>query len=335
MSFIVLSRDLEQFAVEADRRFWRIVSTLTVPAIAFVIAVQLIHLAVSTIPTETPTSERYARLLEDLAKPPPPPPVKIEEPKAEETAKAETPAPKVEPKKPPKPAPKRETIESAPAPSHEQQVAKARAAASRTGVMAFADQLADLRSNSSFGPDPSQRLQAGVITSKTGTGPAMGGGTLDAFDAVASQGSGGIGNGSGPVTSAGSGPGLGGRGTARVASRIGGTGGPGGGGSGGSGRGAGRTLEEIQVTFDRNKGALGVIFNRALRDDPNLGAGKVVVSLTIAPDGSVTDCHLVHSTFNLPDLEHKIIQRVMLFNFGAKPVPPYTYPDYPINLLPS
>ena len=97
----------------------------------------------------------------------------------------------------------------------------------------------------------------------------------------------------------------------------------------------GRTLEEIQVTFDRNKGALAVIFNGALRDDPNLGAGKVVVSFTIAPDGSVTDCHLVTSTFHLPDLEHKIVQWVLLFNFGAKHVPPYTYPDYPIKLLPS
>jgi outer membrane biosynthesis protein TonB len=336
MSFIVLHPYLEQIELEADRRFRRVISAVAVPALVFAVAVQFIHLTASMLPEQTPESERYARLLQELERPPAPvPEPKVEEPpKAEETAKADTPSPKVIPKAPPKPAPKRETIESAPGPTQEQRVASARAKASRSGVMAFADQLADLRSNSAFGPDASTPLQAGVLTSRVGTS-GVGGGNPGAFDVMASRGSGGIGDGAGPVTSSGSGPGLGGRGTARVASRIGGSGGPGGGGSGGKGAGAGRTLEEIQLTFDRNKGALAVIFNRALRDDPSLGAGKVVVNLTIAPDGSVTDCRLVTSTFNRPDLERKIVQRVMLFNFGAKPVPPYTYPDYPINLLPS
>src|SRR3546814_6640656 len=38
---------------------------------------------------------------------------------------------------------------------------------------------------------------------------------------------------------------------------------------------AGRTLEEIQLTFDRNKGAFYAIFNRAMREDPNIGSGKI------------------------------------------------------------
>src|SRR3546814_11104000 len=72
-----------------------------------------------------------------------------------------------------------------------------------------------------------------------------------------------------------------------------------------------------------------------MREDPNIGSGKVVVSLTIAPNGSVTDCKLVSSTFNNPDLERKIVQRVLLLNFGAKDVPAFTFPNYPINFLPS
>jgi protein TonB len=66
-----------------------------------------------------------------------------------------------------------------------------------------------------------------------------------------------------------------------------------------------------------------------------MGAGKIVVSLTIAPDGSVTDCKLVSSSFGDPGLEGKIVQRVKLLNFGAKDVPVFTYPNYPINYLPS
>jgi hypothetical protein len=106
-------------------------------------------------------------------------------------------------------------------------------------------------------------------------------------------------------------------------------------GQGGDSLIAGRTLEEIQLVFDRNKGAITTIYNRAARENPNLGAGKIVISLTIAPNGAVTECKLVSSTFNDPELERKIVQRVLLMNFGAKDVPPYTYPNYPIHFLPS
>ena len=72
-----------------------------------------------------------------------------------------------------------------------------------------------------------------------------------------------------------------------------------------------------------------------MRENPNISAGKIIVSLTIAPDGSVTDCKLVSSSFGDPALESKVIQRVKLLNFGAKDVPSFTYPNYPINFLPS
>ena len=69
--------------------------------------------------------------------------------------------------------------------------------------------------------------------------------------------------------------------------------GNGGGGSGGtlqrggSGK-ASRSIEEIKLVFERNKGAIYAIYNRALREDPAL-QGKVVVELKIAPSGGVVD----------------------------------------------
>jgi protein TonB len=85
--------------------------------------------------------------------------------------------------------------------------------------------------------------------------------------------------------------------------------------------------------FDRNKGAIYTIYNRSLRDNPSL-RGKLLVNMTIAPDGSVTRCVIVSSELGDPELERKVVARVMLINFGAKSVPPFTL-DYPIYFLPS
>jgi periplasmic protein TonB len=61
----------------------------------------------------------------------------------------------------------------------------------------------------------------------------------------------------------------------------------------------------------------------------------VVISLVIAPDGTVTGCSIVSSSFADPDLEQKILQRVRMINFGAENVPVFSYPDYPISFLAS
>ena len=49
---------------------------------------------------------------------------------------------------------------------------------------------------------------------------------------------------------------------------------------------ASRSREEIELVFDRNKGAIFALYNRALRNDPTL-EGKLVLRLTIAPTGEV------------------------------------------------
>jgi TonB family protein len=105
------------------------------------------------------------------------------------------------------------------------------------------------------------------------------------------------------------------------------------GGKGKGDRQAGRSIEEIQMVFDRNKGAIYSVYNRALRKDPTL-QGKVVLQLTIAPSGKVTQCKLVSSELHDAALGQKISQRVKLFDFGAKDVETVTI-TYPIDFLPA
>ncbi len=86
---------------------------------------------------------------------------------------------------------------------------------------------------------------------------------------------------------------------------------------------ASRSEEEIALVFDRNKGAIDALYARALRERADL-SGKIVLQLTISPAGEVTDCRLLSSELNDPDLERKIVLRVKLFRFEAKDVEPIT-----------
>jgi TonB family protein len=101
---------------------------------------------------------------------------------------------------------------------------------------------------------------------------------------------------------------------------------------GGSGM-ASRSVEEIKLVFDRNKGSIYLLYNRALRVNPSL-QGKVVLKLTIDPSGRVRDCQIVSSELKSPDLERKLVARVKQFNFGAKQTDVMVV-TYPIDFLPS
>ncbi|MEM7362653.1 MAG: AgmX/PglI C-terminal domain-containing protein [Pseudomonadota bacterium] len=94
-----------------------------------------------------------------------------------------------------------------------------------------------------------------------------------------------------------------------------------------------RSIEDVRRVFDANKGAIYAIYNRALRANPGL-AGKVVLELTIEPDGSVSDCTVSSSEIDDDDLLRKITRRVRLFNFGAEAVT-VTKISYPVHFLPS
>jgi TonB family protein len=169
--------------------------------------------------------------------------------------------------------------------------------------------------------------------------------------AAATQGSGGIATG-GMSRDTGGG-GLAGRSTTLVEGRIGGGGGggPGGGAGGGSAasgdgsgnaggsvkRGGGgkasRSIEEIRLVFERHKGAIYALYNRALRDEPAL-QGKVVLELRIAPSGSVESVRVVSSELGAAELEGKLLARIRQFDFGAKDVEQMVV-SWPVDFLPS
>ncbi|MDP1690710.1 MAG: TonB family protein, partial [Burkholderiaceae bacterium] len=122
-------------------------------------------------------------------------------------------------------------------------------------------------------------------------------------------------------------------------------GGGSGSGSGGSGDGAGgslkkggsgkasRSIEEIKLVFERNKGAIYALYNRALRDEPAL-QGKVVVELKISPAGEVIGCRVVSTELKTPELEQKLVARIRQFDFGAKDVDAMVV-SWPVDFLPS
>src|SRR5579859_1896974 len=100
------------------------------------------------------------------------------------------------------------------------------------------------------------------------------------------------------------------------------------------GLGASRTDEEIQIVFDRYKSAFYRDYNRALRSNPTL-QGKMVLRLTIEPDGSVSMCQLQSTDMDSPDLVTQVVNRVKTINFGAKEGVQAVTIVYPIDFLPA
>lgn len=234
----------------------------------------------------------------------------------EETARyAELLKPPPPPKKE-EPKPEPEKTPDKPQPTREQKVAKAREKASK--MVSQFDQLSALRDANL--PKIDSPLAANVITSRTGTGNPS-------FHSSATAGSGGIGE-IGVVEHGASRTGLGSRSGTAVRSNIGGK---------GEGMGGkivrGRTLEEIQLVFDRTKGAFYTMYVREQRQRPDM-VGKVIVRMTIAPSGAVTKCQVISSELSHPEFEKKVVARVLLMDFGAKDVGNFTI-DYPILFFPS
>jgi TonB family protein len=102
--------------------------------------------------------------------------------------------------------------------------------------------------------------------------------------------------------------------------------------TGTSGKGS-RAREEVEIVFDRNRGALDALYGRALRDQPEL-QGKIVLEFTIAPSGEVTMCRVVSSELKDPELEKKIVARVRLFKFKPADVEPLTV-SKPVEFFPA
>lgn len=311
-----------EFIEESDRRFRRLLVAVAVPFLL----IGILSLIYKTDGLKAGGGTYIAAATVELL--PPADAVKaeqIEEPAPAEEDSKEQPqesAPKVAEK--PVEAKKPAAVEP-PVP-----VETARDVAKRSGVLALADQLNDLRNKGDA--INSNSLSPNVLSSKgaaSNAGAASGGEA--AALAAAAAGSSGIGGaGTAGVSRSQSGQGLGKRRTTTIDSPVGFGRDASKAGDGGNRAKSGRSLDEIQLTFDRALGSFYAMHIRALRDNPGL-SGKVILMFTIESSGQVSAASIVSSELGNPDLERKIIARVLLLNFGAKDVPAFTFPNYPIH----
>ncbi len=297
-------------ANDDDLRFNRIVRNNLLIVIALGLLMPFLPLPEIEKPVEE-NPPRLAKLIfeKEIIKPPPPPKVEVKKPLPK---KVEKPKPVKKPKK---------VVVNKPKPVKPKVTARQKA--EKSGLLALSDSLSDLRQNTVTKSFSNKNLsQAGGKASKTERAILTAGTTSSSGGIKTASLSRNTGGGS-----------LAGRSTTTVQSPAGNaeTGSVGGKGKGS--RSAGRSIEEIQMIFDRNKGSIYSVYNRALRKNPNL-QGKVVLRLTIAPSGKVTRCDIVSSELGDPALGSKITSRVKLFNFGAKDVNEVTI-TYPIDFLPA
>ncbi|MGB8692698.1 MAG: TonB family protein [Steroidobacteraceae bacterium] len=268
---------------EDQQRFRRYLLIGLVSVAVLGLVLPFIHLPKSMISAEEAVPPRLARLMAQ-EKPKPPPPKPVEQPKPEAKPK---------PTDIPKPVDVRKKVENSAA------------------MRAIKDELADLRDQldtsalqnrtltAAVGQD--NRSERSLIASKVGTGSS---------GIVTANASRGFGAGAGALSdhnTVGVKSGIAADAARNRATRT-----------GTSGKAA-RSQEEIELVFDRNKGAIYALYSRALRERADL-QGKLVLQLTISPAGEVTDCRVLSSELNDPELESKMVSRVRLFRFEAKDV---------------
>ena len=337
-------------SAEDERRFKRILRVILVICLLFGLVMPWVPVREPERTVVQPLPPQLARILLDKEPVPPPPPPKVERPRDESPTAQPTPTPDT------KPAPKKAIVEARKPEANKppgERLENARARASGVGLLAMKDEISQIHSapaavqlNKDIKPGP------GV---GTGTGPGVGAGvgpgvpTRSLITSNATGGSGGLNTAA--LSRDTGGGGLAGRSTTLVEGVAGGRGGGGpgassaGGGPGGTGAGKGgtltrgtsgkasRSIEEIKIVFERNKGAIYAIYNRALREEPSL-QGKVVLELKIAPSGAVTDLRIVSSELKSPELEKRLLARIRQFDFGAKDVEAMTV-TWPVDFLPS
>ena len=256
---------------------------------------------------------RFAKLILEKTRPLPPPPVVQpipEEPKLEPKLVEET-KPEPEPVVTPEPDPVDRTEE-------------ARKKASVAGLLPFADDLAELRDNQAIASVTADRELAGAAGTAARTERSL-------ITSKAGKSSGGI-NTAGMSRNTG-GAGLAGHNTTAVASTVAGLGSESGVRRPQAGDRPARSREEIEMVFDKNKGAIYALYNRALRRDSTL-QGKLVLKMTIEPSGVVSFCEVISTELEDDELQRKLIQRIKLFRFPEKDVAPVTTTK-PIDFFPA
>jgi protein TonB len=290
---------------DEQKRLRKTARILLIVFAAFGILIPLIPMSERPPPPALP-----AEVVKLVLEPPPPPPPKPEAKKPE--------PPKPEAKPEPKPVPPPKPVD---------RQAEARKKAEKSGLLAMKDELEDLRE----ALEPTEMSSAPMIGKVEGPSRAE----RSLVTAHTGVGSGGINT--GKLSSGfGSGPGnlkghAAGTAVPSFADKIGADQAQAS-RSGASGK-ASRSREEIEIVFDRNKSAIYSLYSRALREQPEL-QGKVVVQLTIAPSGEITDCRIVSTELNDAELERKLVARIRMFRFEAKDVEAMTTTK-PIEFFPA
>ena len=294
-------------SVEEERRFRRVLGAALGLFIGFSIVIPFLPDTPRTPAMAPAVPERIVEFILEQPKPKPKPievvqPKPVEVPKVE--ARIEKPVPVPVTQAEPKPDPRKK--------------------AAASGLLALSDQLAELRDREVTANVDAKSLNAGagertrvdrsILTAKVGAG------------------SGGIAVGEVSRGFGGGSTGLKGHSTAKVSAATTETGGAEAQRSGKSAKAA-RTREEIELVFDKNKSAIYSLYSRALRENPAL-QGKVVLEVTIAPSGQVTECRVVSSELGDAELERKLVARVKMFQFEEKDVAVMTTTK-PIEFFPA
>jgi periplasmic protein TonB len=288
---------------ESSGRFRRFLIIGLALYVVLAILIPLLHLPKPKETAQEAVPERLARIMVEQkpVPPPPPPPPKpvLEQPKADPTPR--------------------------PVPQPVDRTAEARKKAEKS-FSAVRDELADLRrdlaqdlpgqtKNLTGAVGADSKAERSMIASKAGSGSS---------GVQSTSSSRGFGGGAGSLT---------GHNTTSVNSRVAAIANEARATRTGSSGKAARSQEEIELEFDRNKGAIYALYSRALRERPEL-QGKMVLEFTISSTGEVTACRVVSSELNDPELERKIIARVRLIRFPPRDVESMTTTK-PIEFFPA
>lgn len=265
---------------------------------------------------------KFINLKETKPKPPPPPP-KVKPPEPPKPLEPKPEQPKPEPAQPriererPKP---REPLTT------EQQ--QAREKASQSGLLAHMNELNDLMDT----PEVAAQVQTD-IRQRTGNGDQPTGPDTSVLTANANRGSGGV-DGSRYAARAGDSQ-LGAAEVAAAREALAASETAFARDNAVENKPSGartRSEEEVTLVFDRHKSQLQSLYNRARRNNPTL-KGKLVLAVTIRPDGSVSAVKVVSSEMQDKALLDSLMARIRNFQFGARDVGTITV-NYPIEFLP-
>lgn len=297
---------------EEDSRFRRILRNMLVAFAAFAIVVPLLPVSEITREKREEVPPHLARVILEKQALPDPVPV-IPKPK---------PKPKPIERKPvAKPKPVKTVPVKKPELSAQAKLAQARDKAAVAGVLAFQDDLSEMRDSLDLNTMPQ------AVTSRGEASAAKTERAIITSSTVASSG----GINTAALSRDTGGPALSGRETTRVESGIATTTSKKTGKSQSAQLG-GRSDDSIRQVMDRNKGSIFAIYNRALRKDPLL-EGKLVFEMLIDASGEIAEITLLSSDLTDEELTRKILARIRMIRFDTDEVVT-TRVNYSFDFLP-